>query len=42
LLDIIPNDLKLGTFMDLKKDSRTSVQQMLNDKHLATSLLRSV
>ena len=42
LLDAIPNDLKMSLFMDLNKESKEDVKQMLKDKKLAKLLLGSL
>lgn len=42
LLESIPNDLKMSFFMDLNKESKKEVKEMLKDKKLAKLLLESL
>lgn len=42
LLDDIPNDLKMSLYMDISKDCRPSVKEMIKDKRLAKLLLGSL
>jgi hypothetical protein len=42
LLDSIPNDLKMSFFMDLNKEAKPEVKDMLKDKKLAKLLLASL
>jgi hypothetical protein len=42
LLESIPNDLKMSFFIDLNKESKKEVKEMLKDKKLARLLLESL